>query len=631
MHLELDAKGGRAPLLHDELVALSAPTQAWSRRDGTMDGPAHGVFHGDWRWVRGLELLVDGRSVEHLSTAEERGWTVFRAVARDLDGGTSSRVLVERMRGVEQGGLVERVTLVNGRDVEVAAVIELRLDLELAPIATVRDGRPEPVRIDLRIEDGSAVVTDGIRSLRCSSARGAISIDGHRVSATRSVVVQPGDWATLSIELAVDDPHTLARGPLTASLPAPRSTGRPELDRWAARAVADLEDLSLDLGHGPFPAAAAPWELGLRARDALVAARLALPLGAAIAEGTLRTLATRQGVLHDPATGEEPGRIPHELRDDGDASTAVFGASVDATPLWIVLLHDTWAAGMPTESARELRTALHAALGWLAARTGEGFLADPGDTEVRAGVQAIACRAAVGAADLLDALGDDGDEWRAWAARLRSRFRESFWTELEGERTPVAAIDRNGAALDRLGAELGQLLGARILDPDDEELVASMLLDERIASGFGLRSLSADDACYWPMLEHGGAISPHETGVAIEGLLLAGHDAEARALAEELLVASRAFDGRLPALYAGYGVEDVAAPLPFPGACTPHASSAATAVIAHRALDERPRIARVERTKRHLAVVERAAEAGGPSARSGSAPRPQLRLVSPEG
>lgn len=637
MHPELDAKqGGRPPLLHDELVALSAPTQAWSRRDGTMDGPAHGLFHGDWRWVRGLELLIDGRPVEHLTTAEERGWTVFRSVARDLDGNGASRVLVERMRCVEQGGLVERVTVVNGRDVAVTAVIELRLDLELSPIASVRDGRPEPVPIDLHLQDGDAIATDGVRSLRCSSGRGAVAIDGQRVTASLSVVVQPGDWATLALELTVDDPQLLARGPLTASLPELPSTGRPALDRWAARAVADLESLSLDVGHGPFPAAAAPWQLNLLARDALIAGRLALPVGAAIAEGTLRTLATRQGVLHDPATGEEPGRIPHELRQDGDTSTAVFRASVDATPLWIVLLHDTWAAGMPTESARELRTALHAALSWLSERTGDGFLVDPGDDEVSAAVQAIACRAAVGAADLLDALGDDGDEWRAWAARLRTRFRDAFWIGGAAFRTPVPALDRHGSALDRLGADLGQLLGTRILDPEEETMIAGMLLDDRIASGFGLRSLAADDACYWPMLERGGAIHPFETGVAIEGLLLAGHDVEARALAEQLLVAAEAFDGRLPAVYAGYGVEDVVSPVPFPGACSPHATSAAAAIVAHRALEARPRSTHAERAARHLAAVERSEHEPAQVSRAsggGAAPRAraQLRLVTPEG
>ncbi|MGC5076366.1 glycogen debranching N-terminal domain-containing protein [Agrococcus sp. DT81.2] len=606
MQQELEAQGGRPPLLlHEELVALSAPTQAWSHRDGTMRGPADGLFHGEWRWIRGLELLVDGQPVEHLATAEERGWTVLRGVARGLDGdATAPRVLVERMRGVEPGELVERVTIVNGRDVEITATIELRIELELAPIASVRAGRPAAMPIEVRIQDGAAVATDGHRTLRCSTTRGAIDIDGHRVIASRSVVVPPGDWATLALDVEIDDPQLAAHSPLTASFPELRTTGRPALDRWAVRAVADLEALSLDVGHGPFPAAAAPWQMSLLAREALVAARLTLPLGAAIAEGTLRTLATRQGVLHDPVTGEEPGRIPHELRQDGEAPAAFFHASIDATPLWIVLLHDTWVAGMPTETARELRMALHAALGWLAEHTGDGFLVDPDAGDVSAAVQATACRAAVGAADLLDALGDDGDEWRAWAARLRTRFRAAFWSGEGASRQPGTALDRHGAPLDRIGADLAHLLGTRILDEEEEALVVELLLDERIASGFGLRSLAADDACYWPMLDRGGAIHPHETAVAIEGLLRAGYEDEARSLAEQLLAAAEAFDGRLPAAYAGYGIEDVAAPIPLPGACSPHAASAASAVVAHRALDIRPRSAHVERAERHLAAVE---------------------------
>ncbi len=642
MHPELDVKASRPPLLHDELVALSAPTQVWSRRDGSMGGAADGIFHGEWRWVRSLELLVDGRPVEHLTTAEETDSTVFRAVARQLDGDPStSRVLVERTRGVEPGGLVERVTLVNGRDVEITALLELRLELELAPLAAVRGGRTDSVPIALRIDDGAAVATDGTRSLRCATTRGAIEVDGDRITASRSVVVRPGDWATLSIEVAIDDPLHVAPGLPTPELPALRPTGTAALDRWADRALADLDALSLDVGHGPFLAAAAPWRLTLLSRDALVAARLALPHGAAIAEGTLRTLATRQGVLHDPESGEQPGRIPHEVRQDSGA--AVFHASIDATPLWIVLLHDTWVAGMPTETVRELRTALHAALRWLAVRTGDGFLADPDDDEVSAAVQAIACRAAVGAADLLDALGDDGEEWRAWAARLRSRFRDAFWSGDGSGRRPALALDRDGDRHDRLGAELGQLLGTRILDEYEEAIVARMLLDDTIASGFGLRSLAADDAWYWPLLEHGGAVHPHETGLAIEGLLRAGLGEQARVLAEQLLAGADACGGRLPAAFAGFGLEDVTGPVPLPGACSPHAASAASVVVAHRALEARagrPR-QRTDIADRHLAAVERPhLRDTGPiplpvrkGAGGGMQPtqRPRLRLVEPEG
>ncbi|MGM1029145.1 MAG: amylo-alpha-1,6-glucosidase [Actinomycetota bacterium] len=638
MHLALGATASRSPLLQEDIVALSAPTQAWSRRDGVMDGPTHGLFHGAWRWVRSIELRVDGQAVEHRSTTEEHGWTVFRSSAPALDGGDATdSVLVERMRGVEPGGLVERVTLVNNRDVEVTATVELIVELELAPIASVRDGAPKPVAIGLSLDAGAAVASDGVRTLRCASTRGTLDVTGHRVTASRTVVVQPGDWSTLAVEIEIDDPHLAARGPMTAALPALRTTGRAALDRWTARAAADLEDLSLDVGHGPFAAAAAPWQMTLLARDALIAARLTLPSGAAIAEGTLRTLATRQGVLLEPATGEEPGRIPDELSEDGPVATAVFGASVDATPLWIVLLHEAWLAGMSTEGVREARTALHAALRWLSTRTGDTFLADTDDGP-RAAVQAIAFRAAMGAADLLDALGDDGDRWRAWARQLRDRFREAFWIDSGAGRRPVTALDRDGAPDDRLGAELGELVGTGLLDADEEAVVIRILLDDRMASRFGLRALADDGAEESPELGVRDAVRPHQTGIAIEGMLRAGFRSEARVLAERLLAGAEAFEGRLP---AAFGVDDVegGAPLPLRGMSSLHAASAASAMVAHRVLDVPPA------PKRHLAAVERLEPMTGP-ARTGTAsmrlsrssstggseqrPRVRLRLVEPE-
>ncbi|MCR8672105.1 amylo-alpha-1,6-glucosidase, partial [Agrococcus sp. HG114] len=165
----------------------------------------------------------------------------------------------------------------------------------------------------------------------------------------------------------------------------------------------------------------------MAAAEALTAARLLLPLGTALAEGTLRTLAAHQGLRHDPATGEEPGRMPEELpahrpvdRPPELEPTSYHGA-IAPTPLWIVLLHDAWRAGLPLEAVRELRTGLHAALGWLHERVGEGFLLDearsalddqgsshpggaPTDAPVAsARLQALACRAGLGAAALLDA------------------------------------------------------------------------------------------------------------------------------------------------------------------------------------------------------------------------------------
>ncbi|MBO1770126.1 glycogen debranching N-terminal domain-containing protein [Agrococcus sp. TF02-05] len=621
-------------LLHDQLASVSAPTQAWSRRDGSMDEhPIHGLFHGDWRFVRAVELRVDGAPIEHLATSSAGDWALIRGIAPALDSEPGdARIAVERMREVTPGAVLERATVVNGRDLPIDVRIELAIDVAFSPIERVRDGRADPVPVHVGIEGVDAVATDGIRTLRVRSRAGEVEVVDGRVVVRQRAIVQPNDWAGLSVELLLDDASLAVEG---AIVDAPsrglEPTGRPALDHWGERAVADLEDLLLDVGSGAVLAAGAPWRLTMVARDALSAARLLLPLGTTLAESTLRTLAARQGVQHDGSTGEQPGRMLHELSPHRPAGARAgaelpptFTDSVDATPLWIVLLHDAWRAGLPLEAVRELRTALHAALGWLGQQVGEGFLTLPGgdvavgdgpelprDAEgapvagpvATARLQALACRAAVGGAALLEALGDDGAPWLDWAERLRRRFRAAFWVVRGDDRHPAMAIDGTGGRLDWLSADLAHLVGSTLLSRDEERTVAELLLDERLSSGFGLRSIAADAPGYWPLAWNGGAIRPHDTAVAIEGLMRAGLDDAARRLAEQLERAAEAFHGSLPERYAGYGLADASAPVPLPDAGAPHARSAAAVVPAWQALGAR-RTAPAARRERHLRAVE---------------------------
>ncbi|EUA30186.1 putative amylo-alpha-1,6-glucosidase domain protein [Mycobacterium xenopi 4042] len=81
-------------------------------------------------------------------------------------------------------------------------------------------------------------------------------------------------------------------------------------------------------------------------RDSLLTAWMALPLDVDLSLGTLRRLARAQGRREDPVTEEQPGRILHEVRR-GPASEDVLGGSVyygsiDATPLFVMLLGECW-------------------------------------------------------------------------------------------------------------------------------------------------------------------------------------------------------------------------------------------------------------------------------------------------
>lgn len=602
----------RPALLHGSRTALCAPTLLCSAEDGSMPDPAaHGVSHGDWRWIRSIDVHVDGGEIEHIATSDDEDRVVFHGIARQLDGHEPvAQVVVERARHATPDGFSERVTLVNGRDVPLAARLDLTIEVELAPLADVRAADAAPSPVELR-RDGDAVVVDGgARSMRLSVRGGSLEVeeDG-RIVATRHEIVRPGDWSGLTVEATFVDASLHARAaiapPRVIALP---HTRRPALDRWVERASGDLADLLLDAGHGPYLAAGAPWDLTLVARDALIAARLLLPSGGGFAEGTLRSLAALQGTAHDPSTGEQPGRIPHRLRraGDGEGAARIFEA-MDATPLWMVLLHDAWRAGMPAEAAEPLVPALEAALGWLARAVGDDFLrleparqdhdwrgtlgavrhhdgslADEPVAPVE--LQGLACLAAASAASMLEAFGRDGEPGRALAAGIRERFRASFWVWRGDTEFPAMALDGAGAPVDALCSSIGQLVGTTLLTLREERKIAALLLDDRLSSGFGLRSLATDAAAYWPLAPYAGAVWPHETAIAIEGLLRRRMLAPARALAAQLERAAGALGGQLPECFAGYGLDEVPSPLPIPGAAGPRAASAASVVPVHAGL-----------------------------------------------
>ncbi len=65
------------------------------------------------------------------------------------------------------------------------------------------------------------------------------------------------------------------------------------------------------------------------------------PLLLPVIEGTLRALAALQGVMDDPWTEEEPGKIPHEYNVNGGGDfPGGYYASMDSTPLFLMALHE---------------------------------------------------------------------------------------------------------------------------------------------------------------------------------------------------------------------------------------------------------------------------------------------------
>jgi glycogen debranching enzyme len=282
----------------------------------------------------------------------------------------------------------------------------------------------------------------------------------------------------------------------------------------------------------------------------------------------------------------------------------LYYGTVDATPLWICLLRDAWRWGLPADEVRALLPHLDAALGWIARQdpfvtyhdpSGRGLpnqgWKDSGDA-VRfadgriaegpialAEVQGYVHAAALAAAELLKAFGGAGAaQWRAYGTDLAARFRARFWVADADGPFPALALDGSATPVDATTSNIGHLLGTGLLDDAESALVAARLLGADMAGGFGLRTMSRRAGGYSPLSYHCGSVWPHDTAIVARGLSAAGHREGAAALVGQLLAAADGFDRRLPELFAGFGADEVAAPVPYPASCRPQAWSAAAAV-----------------------------------------------------
>ena len=99
-----------------------------------------------------------------------------------------------------------------------------------------------------------------------------------------------------------------------------------------------------------------------------------VPVGTELALGTLSALVRRQGRSFDSKTGEQPGKMLHEVRRqiNYDRTSVklhtlppVYYGTIDATPLWVCLLHDAWRWGLPEDHVAPLLSPCAAAwIGW---------------------------------------------------------------------------------------------------------------------------------------------------------------------------------------------------------------------------------------------------------------------------
>ncbi|MCT9077017.1 glycogen debranching N-terminal domain-containing protein [Streptomyces fulvoviolaceus] len=576
---------------------MALPGLAISTDQGQLTGQGlEGFYRAGRRVLSRCQVRVAGRepvAVQAWTTAADRARFVGTLHASP-GSGPDPDVVVERTRHADG---TERITLRSAAPRPLRLPVEVALGTDLADLGAIASGRAGP-------ELAASVHDSGLR-WSCAAGSASVTANPPPADALASAGLlrwefdlPPGGTASLELRVRPDGagPVRAAGRASTSPLAPARATGdHPGVQPLLSTSIDDLQALLLrDPAHptDTHLAAGVPWRCGLAPAEALVAARMALPLGTRLAAATLRTLARTQ--LRGPAA--QSGMIPGPRRDAGPHLPPGC-TGTEATLLFPVLLAEAHRWGLPQEEAEELLPTAELCLSWLRTAVGEGtYLCDPQPGgPLRCETQAHAHRAAVLGADLLDAFGRPGGAGlRQWARELRTAFRADFWVEDRGGGRPAAARAPDGRLVPQLAATTVHLLDTGLvgggeqapglLDRVQTEQLARLLGSPAMDSGWGLRGLGAKEAGYNPFGHRTGSVRVHETAVAVAGLAAAGYEREAGSLLRGLLAAADSFGHRLPEMYAGEQRTDGSAPLPHPAACRPSATAAAAGVLLLTAL-----------------------------------------------
>jgi glycogen debranching enzyme len=594
-----------------------------------------GLFSQDTRHLSHLELRIADVELVHLSA--ETSHDAFNQIDLMVSGIEEGGVLDDpqnylhvRRRQLLDDGLVEEITLTNFLSHPVRLELALRFDADFADIFEVRGERRASRGTSAAPAVAAGRVThsyDGLDGVRYATEF-AFSPTPSRLEAHEArfeLDLEAG--GTREIEFSV----TPRRGEARAMRPGPAFEQRigsqlaetrrfregstllrsdnALLERVFDQATADLSAMRIEIGPASVVAAGIPWFCCPFGRDALLASYEALLLNPDLAVQSLRTLARFQGQRDDDVTEEEPGKIFHELRvgemaNTGEIPHSPYYGSVDATPLFVVVLDATYRVTGDVSLVRELRESLLAALGWIdrQSENGTGFvryrrrsphgLDNQGWKDSRAGVsfpngqraeppialcevQGYCVDAYTRGARLLHVLGDAelAERYAARAEALRALTNERMWLAELGRY--AFAIDGRDRALPTVVSNVGHLLWSRVAPPDRARDTAKLLLSPSSFSGFGIRTLATGQPVYNPLSYHNGTVWPHDNAVIAKGFSNYRFTELAARVFDGLLEAMRYFrDRRLPELFCGMP-QSSGNLVRYPVACSPQAWASA--------------------------------------------------------
>jgi glycogen debranching enzyme len=392
-----------------------------------------------------------------------------------------------------------------------------------------------------------------------------------------------------------------------------------DLERSVSQSIADLAALRIrgkENGRrngGRLPAAGMPWFMTVFGRDSIVTGIQTLLLGPELARSALEELAELQATEDDASIDAEPGKIVHEVRR-GKAAKAWFSryyGTVDATPLYLVLLSEVWRWTDDASLVTDLREPALRALDWIdryGDRDGDGFVEyekrsergldnqswkDSGDSQRfsngRTATTPIApCEVQGYVYDAKQRLAEIAREvWRdraladrldREAKELRRAFNDAYWIDERGGYYALA-LDGEKRPVDSMCSNMGHLLWSGIVPPERADAVVDQLMGEAMWSGWGVRTMSVEEAAYNPLAYHNGTVWPHDNSLIALGLARYRRWPEAQRIVQRVLDAAGYLDHQLPEVFAGLPRSETPFPIAYPTAARPQAWAAATPIV----------------------------------------------------
>ncbi|HTC93976.1 MAG TPA: amylo-alpha-1,6-glucosidase [Terriglobales bacterium] len=402
-------------------------------------------------------------------------------------------------------------------------------------------------------------------------------------------------------------------------------------DEALQTSIGDFHALQIPDGEQHILAAGIPWFATIFGRDSIIAAYQSLCLNPQLAVDTLRVLARYQGARMNDWQDEQPGKILHEYRTGemtraGEMPFGPYYGSVDATPLFLILLSETFQWTADEELVRELLPAAYRALDWIEQYgdlDGDGFVEyirrsprglvnqgwkDSWDAIMHrdgvvakppialAEVQGYVYDAKYRMASLLRTFGDvqKADQLKREAVDLAKRFEKAFWQPQRG--FYAMALDAEKKPVDPISSNAGHLLFTRILNRDRARAVMQRMMKPDMFSGWGWRTLSQDESIFNPLSYHRGSVWPHDNSLIAHGMALNEFREQAQQILTALFQAALNFrDYRLPELFCGIQRRQFDEPVHYPVSCSPQAwASGAMFLILSSVLGIRPSAHRKE-------------------------------------